>query len=195
MATTKVREDGPLVCSECRQVFTRNDRRLAHCCSDVCRQARDNRLQADRLRNEPTYRARRLRQKLAANATYNSCNRAKVAHYYQQKRRNDPVFKMACWSRSILQKVLKRTNRRKDATCVTILGYDGQTLKMHIERQFTKGMAWPNYGEWHIDHVVPVAEFLRQGLIDPAIINALSNLRPMWARDNILKSDKVDVLL
>lgn len=55
-------------------------------------------------------------------------------------------------------------------------------------------MTWENYGrgkgKWHIDHVVPCSAF---DLTKPAEVRkcfALSNLQPMWGRQNIQKSDK-----
>lgn len=41
--------------------------------------------------------------------------------------------------------------------------------------------------EWHVDHIIPVSELVRCGVTDPAKINALENLRPMWAKDNMSK--------
>jgi len=35
------------------------------------------------------------------------------------------------------------------------LGCDGKFLKKHLEKKFSKGMSWNNYGEWHVDHIIP----------------------------------------
>jgi hypothetical protein len=40
-------------------------------------------------------------------------------------------------------------------------------------------MTWDNHGEWHIDHIKMVCEFDKT--THPSIVNALSNLRPLWA--------------
>lgn len=64
-------------------------------------------------------------------------------------------------------------------------------LMRHLERQFEKGMNWENYGQWHIDHIVPVRAFSR--LVEREAIErcwALHNLRPLWAQDNRKKSGK-----
>lgn len=67
-----------------------------------------------------------------------------------------------------------------------ILGYTADDLRAHLERQFAKGMSWDNYGQWHVDHIVPVAEHRYTGVDDPEFMAcwALTNLRPLWARDN-----------
>ena len=49
-------------------------------------------------------------------------------------------------------------------------------------------MSWDNYGEWHIDHKKPISKF-KDG-ISISTINALSNLQPLWAKDNLSKGNK-----
>lgn len=65
-------------------------------------------------------------------------------------------------------------------------------LVAHLERQFLPGMSWSNMGEWHIDHVQPLSSFRITGLDCPELRAAwsLSNLRPLWAKDNLRKSAK-----
>jgi hypothetical protein len=71
-----------------------------------------------------------------------------------------------------------------------ILGYSAKDLCAHIESQFAPGMSWQNRGAWHIDHIKSVSSFFNEGITDPKIINALSNLRPLWAQDNLNKGAK-----
>lgn len=73
-----------------------------------------------------------------------------------------------------------------------IAGYTAAELKSHIEKQFLKGMDWSNYGAWHIDHIVPASSFSYEHPDDPDFMAcwALSNLRPLWAKDNIRKRDR-----
>lgn len=60
-------------------------------------------------------------------------------------------------------------------------------------------MTWDKVfgGEIHIDHIVPVSAFSIRDAGDPdfAACWALSNLRPMWAKDNRRKGAKVLSLL
>jgi hypothetical protein len=49
-------------------------------------------------------------------------------------------------------------------------------------------MNWFNHGEWHIDHIRPISSFDLD--TDPSIVNALDNLQPLWAIDNMKKSNK-----
>lgn len=73
-----------------------------------------------------------------------------------------------------------------------LVGYSVDDLKAHIERQFLRGMSWENMAEWHIDHIVPKSSFNYSSPEDAEFRAcwALSNLRPMWARENQRKSAK-----
>lgn len=78
-----------------------------------------------------------------------------------------------------------------------MVGYTVDDLRRHIERQFAPGMSWENYGEWHIDHIVPVAAFDFSSPDDPDFVAcwALSNLRPLWAGDNMTKHARREFLV
>lgn len=75
------------------------------------------------------------------------------------------------------------------------LGYKPSEFKSHIERQFTKGMTWENYGEWEIDHITPVSAMVANGIHDPKIVNCLTNLRPLWKDQNRAKSAEITHLI
>lgn len=65
------------------------------------------------------------------------------------------------------------------------LGCKIQELKNHLENQFTKGMSWENYGEWHVDHINPLYSI---DLINPEqykLAFNYKNTRPLWATTKI----------
>ena len=77
-----------------------------------------------------------------------------------------------------------------------ILGYTIEELKHHLESKFLPGMSWDNYGlhGWHIDHIIP-KEFFEFNSAEDAEFQycwSLNNLQPMWAEDNIRKSNKIE---
>lgn len=78
-----------------------------------------------------------------------------------------------------------------------LAGYTCDDLMMHLERQFTPGMSWGNFGDWHIDHRQPLASFTFQSADDPefAAAWAISNLQPLWASENMSKKDRLTCLL
>ncbi len=96
---------------------------------------------------------------------------------YLKKYRKDKPH-MFVW-RTILNNSLKRLGLPKENKTIDLLGYSATELKNHITSLFTEGMSWGNYGEWHIDHIKRVCEFDKE--THPIIVNALSNLRPLWA--------------
>jgi len=67
----------------------------------------------------------------------------------------------------------------------------------HLESKFLPGMTWNNRGDWHIDHVRPLASFSFETAQCPDFKAAwsLSNLQPLWALDNIRKGAKVETLI
>lgn len=77
------------------------------------------------------------------------------------------------------------------------LGYSAEDLRIHLEKQFTKSMSWDAFleGRIHIDHRRPLASF---NLADEAQLReawALTNLQPLWAKDNITKGASQTLLL
>ncbi|RVO41341.1 HNH endonuclease [Sinorhizobium meliloti] len=75
-----------------------------------------------------------------------------------------------------------------------LLGYSLEQLMVHLEKQFSDGMSWENYGEWHIDHIIPLAAFNYETPDDADFKRAwaLSNLQPLWAEANWKKNAKID---
>ena len=75
-----------------------------------------------------------------------------------------------------------------------LVGYNAEKLKKHLEKLFLPGMGWHNYGKWHIDHIIPKSKFNYKNPEDPDFKRcwALNNLQPLWARDNLVKHDRLD---
>ena len=55
-------------------------------------------------------------------------------------------------------------------------------FKLQMESLFKDGMCWENYPEWEIDHIIPLAKGGK---------HEVSNLQPLWMRDNRVKSNKI----
>lgn len=117
-------------------------------------------------------------------------NKEKICSYARTKRKR-PSVKIA----EFMRKCLYRIMERKTGKTSDLLEYSGHDLLIHIEIQFKKGMSWDNYGEWHIDHITPISIFIERGITDPKQINCLSNIRPVWAKDNLSKGAKMEFLI
>lgn len=73
-----------------------------------------------------------------------------------------------------------------------VIGCSTAFLRKHLENRFTKGMKWSNYGiKWHVDHILPVASFDHNDPKQVAQCWHYSNLRPLCAIENRIKSDKI----
>jgi hypothetical protein len=109
--------------------------------------------------------------------------------YANTKYHNDLNYRLVRLLRGRIWKALKRNS--KYSTSLELLGCSIEELKIYLEKQFVKDMNWQNYGQWHIDHIKPCSSF---DLTDPEqqkLCFHYSNLQPLWAKDNIKKSDKI----
>lgn len=109
----------------------------------------------------------------------------KRENYYKNKEKNNHII---AWRRVLINTLL-RVGTSKEGKTNELLGYSAIQLKEHIEKQFTEGMSWDNWGEWHLDHIRPVSSFNKSEKM--SIINSLDELQPLWALDNLRKSNKI----
>ena len=74
-----------------------------------------------------------------------------------------------------------------------VVGYTISDLMEHLKSKFTDGMTMENYGKWHIDHIIPKSKFIYDDINNEQFKAcwSLSNLQPLWAIDNIRKSDNI----
>ena len=80
------------------------------------------------------------------------------------------------------------------------LGYTKEDFLNHVESQFKPWMNWANNGKpkdidnptWQLDHIKPKSSFVYTSISDEAFAECwrLSNLKPIEARINVVKSDK-----
>lgn len=104
------------------------------------------------------------------------------------KRKSDPLKAMQARLSRLHRHALAMVGAIKISPTFEQLGYTVEDFVEHIERQFVKGMGWHNLAEWQIDHIIPVSEAKTE--TDVVALNQLSNLRPMWARENNAKKAK-----
>ena len=110
---------------------------------------------------------------------------------YRDKRfKNDIGFKLLYRLRSRIWEALKLN--KKSVNTIQLIGCTIEQLKQHLERKFTEGMSWSNYGEWHVDHIRPCALFDLSQPDQQKICFNYTNLQPLWAIDNLSKGAKID---
>lgn len=73
------------------------------------------------------------------------------------------------------------------------LPYTLEELKKHLENQFEDWMTWDNYGEWHLDHIIPQSSFKFTNMQQEEFLKcwSLSNLRPLSKIENLKKGSKL----
>jgi len=107
--------------------------------------------------------------------------------HQRRKRESVPGFRARCNISRRMSAMLRGNPNAKNKR----LGVTAQQLRAHLEPLFQPGMTWENYGKvWHVDHIKPCALF---DFSDPEQIKAcfsLANLQPLWAAENIRKSDQ-----
>ena len=113
--------------------------------------------------------------------------------YEKHRKDTDPLYKLISNFRTAIYQVLKESNVEKNGHYFDILGYTPEELINHLEKQFTEGMTWENYGEFHVDHKLPISSFNIKEIGDEEFMKcwSLDNLQPMWGEENIRKSNKV----
>jgi hypothetical protein len=80
---------------------------------------------------------------------------------------------------------------KKTKHTIELIGCSISELKLHLETLFTEGMSWDNYGQWHIDHYYPCSFFILTDYQEQKFCFHYTNLRPLWAKDNMSKNDKL----
>jgi hypothetical protein len=105
----------------------------------------------------------------------------------EQKRLND-LFRKKC--HKALSSSLKAIGKEKVGHTSDLIGYGPKQLQNHIINH-------PNWeslklGKWHLDHIFPIAAFIKYGINNLSLINHLDNLRPVTVSENLKKNDVYD---
>ena len=186
-----------------------SDERTASAKRDAANAIRSKRGEARKAAKDAE-RARKKAERAARPKKTDADRRAEsLAYYYAHHDRNkqrtraymkrryaesDPGshFRIGLRLRARVANAIKQGGGRKPGRTFEITGCTVQQLKAWLESQFYARMSWANYGRaWHIDHIMPCASF---DLTDPQQVRQCfhyTNLRPMWAKANIRKSDTI----
>ena len=130
-------------------------------------------------------RAKCLLQSVTHRANYKaSGNKEKARLAWNKANPLNNFFRMSItrMERSVTKETIKKAEEE--------MGYTQKEFYEFISSKFCAGMSWSNRRKWHIDHIKPIIVFEREGVTDPSLVNALSNLQPLWATDNRIKGAK-----
>lgn len=112
----------------------------------------------------------------------------KIKNYISNRIKTDVKFRLLRNLRLRIWESLK--GKIKSESTIKLIGCSIKNLKVHLEKKFTPGMNWSNYGKWHIDHIKPCASFDLSNLEEQHKCFHYTNLQPMWASDNLKKGSK-----
>jgi hypothetical protein len=117
-------------------------------------------------------------------------NRKLLSEKEKERRNNDPLFRTIRYVRNRINQYLKSNNYKKNSKSFELVGCSPDFFKEHIENQFTEGMSWELMGKHiHIDHKIPLSFGKNENEVKE--LCHYSNLQPLWAKDNLIKSDKI----
>jgi hypothetical protein len=107
----------------------------------------------------------------------------------QQKHKDKPSRIYRARFTNVAKHSIYRCGQTKQLSSEMIIGLSPKAFKRYIEKQFKPGMSWDNYGEWHIDHIIPLS--IANSEISAIKLNHYTNLRPLWADENSVKGAKI----
>lgn len=206
-------------CVICSKIFILKDNQpaITKCCSIKC--SKENKRYSNRILNKKKrvpgtdYYKKHLEYNKKYLVNYNKLETTKLKKYNKndpvqkakeikrvnlyvsRRRKTDKLFSLKLRLRKHIFRILDKEKKIKNnIKTFNLLGCSAEYFKEYIEKKFKPGMNWDNYGKlgWHLDHIKPLS--LAKNVND--VINGkffhYTNLQPLWAKDNILKSNKYD---
>lgn len=140
--------------------------------------------------------SRRRQNELRFKKEYRQRPEVKAAHAKRQREKckSDPSWRVRKNLSKRMYEIMAGLQISKDSSVMKFIGCTLDELRRHIERQFKRGMTWQNYGtKWHVDHILPCASFDHTDKKQVAICWHWTNLRPLFAKENIAKKDKITI--
>ena len=118
---------------------------------------------------------------------YSKKKQVNIQHgeYNKSKYHSDEHFRLKTIYRVTLRQYVLGINNSPKMRILT-----GQTkagLRKYLEHKFQRGMNWKNYGDWEIDHIVPVSQFNLTRESDARKAYHYTNLKPVWKVHNRAK--------
>lgn len=186
-------------CSKCEEVKSIDEFSNRKANSDgkrgQCKECQKKTMSNWRLKNidyEKTYRKNNASIIRARKAKYDAENKDKNRAYQKWKSENDVIYNLSRIYRRRVTYAFQHFGYTKRSESRKLLGCSWEVLKQHMESQFTNGMTWGNRGDWHIDHIIPLASANTEEELMK--LNHYKNLQPLWAKDNRSKGDSMPTL-
>ena len=163
------------ICSLCKEEKTINLFYLAKCKGTVRSECK---LCASKLRKEYYKKNKKKINK-------------QITEYQIKKYKNNPEFKLKKLLRGRLYHALKSQKAKKSNRTLKLTGCSLSFLVGYLEGKFKDKMTWENYGEWHVDHIIPVSSFNLLDEEEQKKCFNYKNLQPLWAEENLSKGNAI----
>ena len=98
------------------------------------------------------------------------------------------IYSSAC---ARIRETINKYNLNIKFSYLDMLGCTRNDFKQHIIDNLLEGMTLENFGEWEMDHTIPIASFKFESLDEIKTCFNYKNIKPMWKSDNRHKSDKI----
>lgn len=130
---------------------------------------------------------------------YYEQNKEKRNNWYNEKRKNDSLFRLKTNIKASIKNSFKRNSYKKISKTELILGCTYEEFKQHIESLWEPWMNWDNYGlyngelnyGWDIDHIIPTSSAATEEELIK--LNHYTNLQPLCSKVNRdIKKNKAD---
>ena len=117
------------------------------------------------------------------------CGGSKICKHNRQKSQCKDCDPQGYLSSIVRNRIRSSLQSDKSKHSIEYLGCTIQHFKEHIEKQFVEGMTWDNYGEWHIDHIIPL-KYENPTMEETIERLHWENTQPLWATDNKSKGNR-----
>lgn len=115
----------------------------------------------------------------------------KTINKYNNDDNNDNfkyIYDAAC---SRIRKSITKYNLNIKFSYNEILGCDKSQFKEYILSNLLEEMTLENFGEWEMDHSIPISSFKFETLDDIKTCFNFNNIKPMWKSENRHKFNKI----
>ena len=112
----------------------------------------------------------------------------KCKHEYMRELRQNPPYKIIQNQKRRIRTICKNNGYHKTTEFNNIFGVDAKGLKLYMETLFVNGMTWDNYGEWEVDHIIPLETV--KSFEDLSRLSHYKNLQSLWGKDHKEKTKR-----
>ena len=141
------------------------------------------------LQRKSTYESNK-ESKLEYQKDYQRNNKNKRNTYLNERRQNDPLFRLITNVRNLIYNSFYYNGYSKNSKTEELLGCSFEELKEYLESKFEPWMNWDNRGlysgefnyGWDIDHIIPLSSVNTEDEI--IRLNHYTNLQPLCSKIN-----------